>query len=138
MKEKGRFLLFRDMPSGMTGGTGILMLVFTIVSGGCSVLQIYIISGFIDQVLDSSAASFWNAGLAGWLTLLFATVAVDWMVPRINRLLIEREEITLIQEYRPLLLEKCARLKYQYLDQPGAGGTGKEMDRDTEGGAGAV
>lgn len=117
MKEKGRFLLFRDMPSGMTGGTGILMLVFTIVSGVCSVLQIYIISGFIDQVLDSSAASFWNAGLAGWLTLLFATVAVDWMVPRINRLLIEREEITLIQEYRPLLLEKCARLKYQYLEQ---------------------
>lgn len=105
------------VPFGIMRTMSITMLILTIVSGVCSVLQIYIVSGFIDRVLRSLEASLWNAELAGWLLFLLATVTVDWMVPRIQRLLRERAELKLLRDYRPLLLEKCARLKYQHLEQ---------------------
>lgn len=116
-KRRSAISLFRDMPFGMLRALSITMLILTVVSGVSSVLQIYVVSEFINGALHAMTTSLWNAELIGWLLVLLATVATDWMVPRIHGLLRNKAELQLIRDYRPLLLEKCARLKYPYLEQ---------------------
>ncbi len=50
--------------------------------------------------------------------LLFLTVAVDLLAPRVSALLRQKAELKLLWEYRPHMLEKCAALKYIHVEMP--------------------
>lgn len=117
MKKK-KFFIFSDMPKGITESEKAWMLVLAVLSGICSILQVYAVSGFINVTLQSVHNSFFHPALFYKIFLLLLTVAMDWLSPRISNVLRERAELKLIMEYRPRLLEKCASLKYTHVEMP--------------------
>lgn len=94
----------------------IIMLIMTLISGTCMILQVQAISDFIDNALlflekQKLDVDFYNSAL-----LLIFFVTIDWMFPRIISILGQKSELKLKEMYRPLLLEKCAKLKYCYVE----------------------
>ena len=94
----------------------IIMLIMTLISGTCMILQVQARSDFIDNALlflekQKLDVDFYNSAL-----LLIFFVTIDWMFPRILSILGQKSELKLKEMYRPLLLEKCAKLKYCYVE----------------------
>lgn len=118
MKAKKEVFIFSDMPSGITRAENAWMLILAVLSGICSILQVYAVSGFIDATLQSVHNSLFHSGLFFKLFLLLLTVAVDWLAPRVSNVLRQKAELKLIREYRPRMLEKCASLKYTHVEMP--------------------
>lgn len=118
MKRKKSVFIFSEMPSGITRTENAGMLILAVISGLCSILQIYAVSGFINTALQSVHNSLFRPELFLKLSLLLLTVAVDWLAPRVNVVLRQKAELKLIREYRPRLLEKCAALKYIHVEMP--------------------
>lgn len=118
MKRKKSVFIFSEMPSGITRTENAGMLILAVISGLCSILQIYAVSGFINTALRSVHNSLFHPELFLKLSLLLLTVAVDWLAPRISIVLRQKAELKLIREYRPRLLEKCAALKYIHVERP--------------------
>lgn len=118
MKRKKSVFIFSEMPSDITRTENAGMLILAVLSGLCSVLQIYAVSGFINTALRSVHNSLFRPELFLKLSLLFLTVAVDWLAPRVSAVLRQKAELRLLQEYRPRMLEKCAALKYIHVEMP--------------------
>ncbi len=118
MKRKKSVFIFSEMPSDITRTENAGMLILAVLSGLCSVLQIYAVSGFINTALRSVHNSLFRPELFLKLSLLFLTVAVDWLAPRVSVVLRQKAELRLLQEYRPRMLEKCAALKYIHVEMP--------------------
>lgn len=118
MKRKKSVFIFSEMPSGITRTENAGMLILAVISGLCSILQIYAVSAFINTALRSVHNSLFHPELFLKLLLLLLTVAVDWLAPRISIVLRQKAELKLILEYRPRLLEKCAALKYIHVEMP--------------------
>lgn len=116
MKVKERVFIFSDMPTGIARSENAGMLILAVLSGTCSVLQVYAVSGFINATLQSVSDSLFRPELFFKLFLLLLTVAVDWLAPRVSGVLREKAELKLIMEYRPRMLEKCASLKYAHVE----------------------
>lgn len=117
MKEKKKIRLWKYMPLHWIKGAAALMLLLAVMSGLCSVLQVYVVSAFLDSALSSIQKTRFDSTFVIYMLLLFLTVTVDWMTPRIHAMLRRFAELKLIREYRPQLLKKCAKLKYTYLEQ---------------------
>lgn len=99
------------------GGNNMAMLIFMAVSGTSAVLQVYVVSRFIDAVLESVTEMAWNGRLLVLSVALILTVSVDWLGPGITRLLQRKSELALEERYRPILLKKCAGLAYCHVEQ---------------------
>lgn len=94
----------------------IIMLIMTLISGICMILQVQAISDFIDNALlflEKQKLDF-DFYISALLLIFFVTI--DWMFPRIISILGQKSELKLKEKYRPLLLEKCAKLKYRYVE----------------------
>lgn len=120
MRERNRrpkILIFRDLPLKYAPAANIGMLVLTLVSGVCSVLQVYVVSDFIDVALQTVQKATLDFQLFLALFLLMLTVAVDWLTPRIQSIFRQKSELKLLEKYRPALLEKCAKLEYTHVEQ---------------------
>ena len=84
MKRKKSVFIFSEMPSGITRTENAGMLILAVISGLCSILQIYAVSGFINTALRSVHNSLFRPELFVKLSLLLLTVAVDWLALRVN------------------------------------------------------
>lgn len=118
MKENRKIFIWGAMPSGMIRAENAGMLILAVLSGVCSILQVYAVSGFINATLRSVHNSLFHPELFIKLFLLLLTVAVDWLAPRVSSVLRQKAELKLIREYRPRMLEKCASLKYTHIEMP--------------------
>jgi ATP-binding cassette subfamily B protein len=114
---KKEIFIFRDMPLHIGKSENIIMFILSLISGICSIVQVYAVSGFIDIALQSVHNNLFDRKFFGMFFLLLGTVAVDWLIPRINGILRQRAELKLLREYRPRMLEKCASLKYVHVEQ---------------------
>ena len=114
---KKEIFIFRDMPLYIGRAENVSMFMLSLLSGICSVVQVYAVSGFINIALQSIEDNLFDSKLFHKLFLLLLTMAVDWLVPRINGILRQRAELKMLQEYRPRMLEKCASLKYTHVEQ---------------------
>jgi ABC-type multidrug transport system fused ATPase/permease subunit len=114
---KKEVFIFRDMPLHIGKSENIIMFILSFISGICSIVQVYALSGFIDIALQSVHNNLFDRKFFGMFFLLFGTVAVDWLIPRVNGILRQRAELKLLREYRPRMLEKCASLKYVHVEQ---------------------
>lgn len=115
-KKKTKLPVFFDFPIKYAPGANIWMLVLAIVSGICSVLQVYVVSDFINAALQAAQKAAFSFQLFLALFLLMLTVAVDWMAPRFQGILRQKAELKLLEKYRPILLEKCAKLEYIHVE----------------------
>lgn len=118
MKRKKSVFIFSEMPSGITRKENAGMLILAVLSGLCSILQVYAVSGFINAALQSVHNTLFHPELFLKLLLLLLTVAVDWLAPRVSVVLRQKAELKLLREYRPRMLEKCAALKYIHVEMP--------------------
>lgn len=118
MKRKDRFIIFSQMPWQIAKAEKTGMFFLAVFSGICAVLQVYAVSGFINAALQSIGNSLFSPILLIKLFLLFLAVGGDWLAPRISSFLNEKAKIKMEQQYRPLMLEKCAGLKYKHVEQP--------------------
>lgn len=116
MGEKKIWLL-KDMPLNNIKGPAAAMLLLSVLSGACSILQVYVISEFVNVALEAARKTQMNGKLMLCLALLLMTVAIDWLTPRIHGMLRRYAELRLLKEYRPQMLKKCASLKYVYVEQ---------------------
>ena len=117
MKGKKKILLLTDMPLSLIKGSAIVMLLLAVLSGSCSVVQVYVVSEFVDVALQSIQETQMKGTLIVLLILLLMTVAIDWLTQRIHGMFRRYAELKLLNEYRPGLLKKCAGLKYAYVEQ---------------------
>ncbi len=117
LKEKRRILFLQDMPLQIGKWENVMMFVLAFISGICSIVQVYAVSSFINIALQAISNNLFDIRLFGKLFLLLLKVAVDWLVPRINGILRQKVELKMLQVYRPQMLEKCASLKYAYVEQ---------------------
>ena len=104
-------------PFRFAGSENIAMFILALMNGICMILQVYIVSDFIDSALHSVENAKFDRGFYLSAYLLVLSVAVDWLCPRIINILRQRAELKLKENYRPLLIEKCAKLKYRYVEQ---------------------
>ena len=104
-------------PFRFAGSENIAMFILALMNGICMILQVYIVSDFIDSALHSVENAKFDRGFYLSACLLVLSVAVDWLCPRIINILRQRAELKLKENYRPLLIEKCAKLKYRYVEQ---------------------
>lgn len=116
-KNNEESILLHKFPFSYAVGENIVMFVLTLLNGICMIWQVYIVSDFIDSALYSVEnakfdRNFYSSGL-----LLILSVAVDWLFPRMVNVLKQRAELKLKENYRPLLIEKCAKLQYRYVEQ---------------------
>lgn len=118
MKRKDRFIIFSQMPWQIAKAEKTGMFFLAVFSGICAVLQVYAVSGFINAALQAIGNSLFSPILLIKLFLLFLAVGGDWLAPRISSFLNEKAKIKMEQQYRPLMLEKCAGLKYKHVEQP--------------------
>lgn len=109
--KRANILVFRDLPLKYAPAANIGMLVLALVSGICSVIQVYVVSYFIDIALQSAQKMELDIQLFWALFLLMLTIAIDWLAPRIQNILRQKSELKLLETYRPALLEKCAKLE---------------------------
>lgn len=114
-KKKSKVLVFRDLPLQHGRAYNIWMLILNVLSGVCSIIQVYIVSHFINEALNIVHKRQWNYNIILSILLLL-TVAVDWLVPRITNILRQKVELALAERYRPVILKKCASLKYEYVE----------------------
>ena len=94
----------------------ILMILVTCIIGFSSIFQIYAVSAFIDYACGLAVYGRWSRQAIGVVIVLAITIAIDWLMPRVNTILQTRAEVLLLNKYRPIVLEKCAKLKYEYLE----------------------
>lgn len=113
-----KVFIVRDMPLYIGRTENIIMFILSVISGICSIVQVYVVSDFINIALQSVENELFDMKFYGMFFLLLATVAVDWLLPRVNGILRQRVELKLLQEYRLRMIEKCASLKYVYVEQP--------------------
>ena len=64
MKRKKSVFIFSEMPSGITRTENAGMLILAVISGLCSILQIYAVSGFINTALRSVHNSLFRPGIS--------------------------------------------------------------------------
>ena len=117
MNKKINFFVFQDLPLKYAPAVNVWMFVLTLVSGICSVLQVYVVSDFIDAALQTVKKATLDFHLFFALFLLMLTVAIDWLAPRIQVILRQKSELRLLENYRPALLKKCAGLEYTHVEQ---------------------
>lgn len=130
--KKTKILVFRDLPLKYAPAANIVMLVLALVSGICSVLQVYVVSDFIDAALQIAQKMELDSRLLWALFLLILTVAIDWLAPRIQNILRQKSELRLLEKYRPVLLEKCAKLEYTHVEQAESHDLISRILKDTE------
>ena len=94
----------------------VMMFLLSLISGVCTVVQVYAVSDFINAALKSVERNEVDEKVFIKLLLLLLTVAIDWLVPRINRLLSQRVELKLVRMYRPKMFLKCASLEYTHVE----------------------
>lgn len=117
MQKKRKVYIFSDMPLEIGKAENVSMFMLALLSGVCSIAQVYAVSNFINIALPSVYNHLFDISLFLKLFLLLLTVAVDWLAPRISGILRQRVELKMLREYRPCMLEKCASLKYAYVEQ---------------------
>ncbi|MBO5487497.1 MAG: ABC transporter ATP-binding protein [Eubacterium sp.] len=117
MKKEKKIFLFTGMPLGIAKGVNVCMFFLSVLCSLISILQVYVVSDFINAAMLSVEKRGISSSLIITIILLMATVALDWIMPRINGLLRKKAELALLKEYRPKLLKKCAALSYTYMEQ---------------------
>ena len=116
-KKREKIYVFRDLPLGIGRAENITMFVLSCLTGICLIVQVYAVSDFINIALQSIENNLFDMKLVGKLLILLMTVAVDWLIPRVNGMLRQRVELKLLREYKTRMLEHCASIKYTYVEQ---------------------
>lgn len=93
-----------------------MMLVLSIISGLCTVLQVYTVSYFVNQALVAVETENVSNDFIIATIILLGIVTIDWLSPRFVNFFRKKSELILQKEYRPLLLEKCAGLEYTHVE----------------------
>ena len=94
----------------------IYSLICCILGGILPVLQVIVVSNFINSALASYKSNNINNEIYAWMALLVFFVAYDWINGRIIGLLKIRAEVDLLKKYRLGLVEKASRLEYKYIE----------------------
>lgn len=79
-------------------------------------LQTLIVADFIDQVILSANRNAWDGSLMLLISLLVALIAYRWISKSLTELLEQHMEMRLRAGFKPRLLEKISRLKYEYME----------------------
>ena len=115
-KKNSGIIVFSDLPLSYASAANWWMFLLTVICGICSIVQVYAVSGFVDVALQMAQHTHLSGHLLTNLFILMSTVAVDWLTPRIQGILRQKSELELLRKYRPILLEKCARLEYTHIE----------------------
>lgn len=108
---------FSYMPLHLIKAPAIIMLILAVLSGVCAVLQVYIVSEFLDAALLSASRARMDGRLILFAVLLLITITIDWITPRLHGMFCRYAELKLVKDYRPGILKKCASLEYRYVEQ---------------------
>ncbi len=94
----------------------LLLSVAVIFSGLASVLQIRVTASFLDLALTAASSGQVPAGLYRQLLFIVLLVAYSWLSWPTIDLLSARAKMKIRQRLRPVIIDKCARLDYQYIE----------------------
>lgn len=116
MKKERKSNVLKLVPLKYIKKSVIMMLVLSIISGLCTVLQVYAVSYFVNQALVAVEVERVSSDLIFATIILLVTVTIDWLSPRFINYIRKKSELILQKEYRTQLLEKCAKLEYSYVE----------------------
>lgn len=93
-----------------------MLSVVVIFSGLASVLQIKVTASFLDLAIFAAGSGQVPAGLYRQLLFIVLLVAYSWMSWSTISLLSARAKMKIRQKLRPVIIGKCAKLDYQYIE----------------------
>lgn len=116
MSKKEKNPLYRIAPFYLFKGLVFSMFLLSSISGLSSIVQIYAVSNFIDYASGLVNKRVWNGEIVRAFLILVLTISIDWLIPRFLTVLEKKAEITIIQKYRPIAMQKCAKIKFEYFE----------------------
>lgn len=93
-----------------------LLFVLKLLQALVPSLQTLVIADFVDQVTELSAAGVQNKKVFFLLFFLVVLVAYSWISKSLAELLEQHIEMRLRAEFKPQLVEKISRLKYEAME----------------------
>ncbi len=93
-----------------------LITIIYILSGFCPIVTIIFVTDFINLALQSASVGSINSKIYFDVTAIILLYGYELMLPAFQKLLSEKAKINIRQNYKGLLLEKCSKLEYHYLE----------------------
>jgi ABC-type multidrug transport system fused ATPase/permease subunit len=97
----------------------LAIILFNVANGLVPVLQIAVTTKFINMALESANTGIFSNAIYLQIFFLVLIVAYNWLSFSAVMLINTKAQLVLQQRYRGTILEKCAKLRYQYIEDPG-------------------
>lgn len=93
-----------------------LLTVMFILSGLCPIVTIIFVTDFINLALYSVSTGTINSKIYIDVAAIILLYGYSLMLPAFQKLISEKAKINIRKKYKSLLLEKCSKLEYHYLE----------------------
>lgn len=93
-----------------------MITIIYILSGVCPIFTIIIVTDFINLALHSSNTGTINPKIYFDVAAIILFYGYELMLPAFLKLISEKAKIDIRKNYKSLLLEKCSKLEYHYLE----------------------
>lgn len=108
--------LYVYIPIKHATGYALFSVINAIFSALLVILQVYVVSGFIDTSIKSYTSNSIDNTVYVWMLLLVLIVAYEWLIHRVDIILKLKAEVNLLKNYRMTLVDKAAKLDYRYIE----------------------
>lgn len=96
--------------------SGIAILLLKVISALVPTFQTLLIAGFVDRVTGGRITSVFDRDIIGTVVLLVLLVAYGWITKNVADMLQQHIEMKAREKFKPKLLEKISRLRYEYME----------------------
>lgn len=93
-----------------------LITIIFILSGFCPIVTIVFVTDFINLALHSANIGTINSKIYFDVAAIILFYGYELMLPTFQNLISEKAKINIRKNYKSLLLEKCSKLEYHYLE----------------------
>jgi len=94
----------------------VFIAAIRLFQGIAPVIAIVFTTEFVNLALDAFSKGIINKKIYYDIAILLFLYGYELMLPVLHQFLFERSTLNLQRSYRILLLEKCAKIEYQYIE----------------------
>ncbi|NYB75961.1 ABC transporter ATP-binding protein [Sedimentibacter hydroxybenzoicus DSM 7310] len=94
----------------------VLITTIFILSGFCPIVTIIFVTDFINLAFYSAGMGTINSKIYFDVAAIILLYGYNLMLPAFQKLISEKAKINIRKKYKSILLEKCSKLEYYYLE----------------------
>lgn len=94
----------------------VLLTVIHVLSGFCPIVTVVFVTKFVTLALESAGTGIINQEIYLNVAAIIFFNGYEMMLPTLEKLISEKAKLNIRKNYRIILLEKCAKLEYHYIE----------------------